>query len=180
MFDILISETKRYRRCPTSSARVLLYLSLVFVMVTVPASSGRCDVLAQGRVAYIIDGDSLCVEVDGSDIEVRLWGIDSPEYDQPKAEQSKGALSKLASGRNVDLKIMYQDRYGRTVAEMFVAGGSVNEQMVSSGQSWVHPYFCREPVCRRWKLLETAARRQRLGIWNSDNPVPPWEWKKQR
>jgi len=179
MIDILINNTKRCGRCPPNSASVLQCLSLAFVLVAVLVSNGRCDALVQGRVAHIIDGDSLCVEVGGSDVEVRLWGIDSPEYDQPEAEQSKGALSNLASGRTVDLKLMYLDRYGRTVAELFIAGDSINEQMVSSGYSWVHPYFCREPVCRRWTMLEAAARRHRLGIWNSDNPVPPWEWKKR-
>lgn len=140
---------------------------------------GAADEHLNGRVEQIIDGDSLIIDVGGHRLEVRLWGIDSPEYDQPGAQTAASALHRFAYGKSVRLQIRYQDRYGRSVAEMYQSGSNINELMVSGGYSWVHHYFCTEPVCRRWKQFEEAARHKRLGIWSSDNPIPPWQWKRR-
>lgn len=143
-------------------------------------SYGFADQDLPGRVDRIIDGDSLIVYVGGRQLEVRLWGIDSPEYDQPGSQMSAAALQRLTSAKTVRLHIRYQDRFGRSVAELFQAGSSINEQMVSGGYSWVHPYFCKGSVCRSWKRLEEEAQRKGSGIWSLDNPIPPWQWKKRR
>ena len=156
-----------------------LVSSLVIFFIAVLSPSARAADVVHGRVEYILDGDSLTVEADDHQLEVRLWGIDSPEYNQSGAWQAREALSRLALGREVNLRIKYRDRYGRTVAEIYHKGTSINELMVAEGHSWVHPYYCRKPVCKRWKRLETEARQRRIGVWSSDNPVPPWQWKKR-
>jgi micrococcal nuclease len=167
----------RSNRCSSRSA---IYGSCLLPVVFAFFVSGAvADDYLYGSVAHTIEGDSLIVDVGGQQLEVRLWGIDSPEYDQPGAQLSAAALHRFTYGKPVRLHIKYQDRYGRAVAEMKQAGSDINEQMVIGGYSWVHPYFCREPVCCRWKELEKEAQRKRIGIWSYDDPIPPWQWKRR-
>lgn len=158
---------------------VLVSFLTVILALMITALLARADVIVKGRVEYIVDGDSMIVDAGEGDQEIRLWGIDSPEYDQKGAEQSRDALSRLTLGKQVAVRIKYHDRYGRTVAEISDGETSINELMVAMGHSWVHPYFCRKPVCRQWKKLENEARRQGIGLWNYENPIPPWQWKKR-
>lgn len=74
------------------------------------------------RVVRVIDGDSLDVSRgDGSrgKIEVRLFGIDSPERDQPYADRARAELARLVKGKTVRLEVRDHDSYGRTVARVF-------------------------------------------------------------
>ena len=131
-------------------------------------------------VDRIIDGDSLIVRTGARTLEIRLWGIDAPEYDQPGSSGAKKKLSDLVLGNTVSIVIKYADKYGRYVALLTSSGVSVNEEMVATGNSWVHDYFCRETICRKWSLLEERARTERRGLWQGDNPIPPWQWKRKR
>ncbi len=131
-------------------------------------------------VDRIIDGDSLIVRKGGSHMEIRLWGIDAPEYDQPGSRQAKRKLSELVLGNTVSIFIKYTDKYGRQVALLTSSGVNVNEEMIVTGNSWVHDYFCRETICRKWKVLEERARNEKRGLWQEDDPIPPWQWKRKR
>ena len=131
-------------------------------------------------VDYIIDGDSLVIRRDTKTMEVRLWGIDAPEYDQPDSDSAKAALMKLALERRAKVQIKYRDRYGRYVALLYIDGLNVNETMVRTGHSWVYERYCDEPLCESWKRLEDEARKNKRGLWAGSNPVAPWRWKARR
>lgn len=139
---------------------------------------------AQGPAAiivdYVVDGDSLVVRNGTKKMEVRLWGIDAPEYDQPDSIPARNGLKKMVMGQKGLLYIKYQDRYGRYVSLLKIKDLNVNEAMVANGHSWVYDRYCREPVCLRWKHLQAEAKKQRRGLWSGNDPVPPWQWKASR
>lgn len=139
---------------------------------------------AQGPAAiivdYVVDGDSLVVRNGTKKMEVRLWGIDAPEYDQPDSIPARNGLKKMVMGQKGVLYIKYQDRYGRYVSLLKIKDLNVNEAMVANGHSWVYDRYCREPVCQRWKHLQAEAKKQRRGLWSGNDPVPPWQWKASR
>lgn len=139
---------------------------------------------AQGPAAiivdYVVDGDSLVVQKGTKKMEVRLWGIDAPEYDQPDSIMARNGLKKMVMGQKGVLYIKYQDRYGRYVSLLKIKDLNVNEAMVANGHSWVYDRYCREPVCQRWKHLQAEAKKQRRGLWSGNDPVPPWQWKASR
>ncbi len=139
---------------------------------------------AQGPAAiivdYVVDGDSLVVRNGTKKMEVRLWGIDAPEYDQPDSIPARNGLKKMVMGQKGLLYIKYQDRYGRYVSLLKIKDLNVNEAMVANGHSWVYDRYCREPVCQRWKHLQAEAKKQRRGLWSGNDPVPPWQWKASR
>lgn len=130
-----------------------------------------------GTVVKVIDGDSLVVKAAGKMIEVRLYGIDAPEYNQPSAKAAARFLRRLVLDKEITLRPRYYDKYNRLVAFLEIAGRSVNEAIVASGNGWVYPRFCQQSVCRTWRLAQLEAREKRQGLWQEDSPMPPWQWK---
>lgn len=135
-----------------------------------------------GWIAEVTDGDGLLVNVAGRGrFTIRLAYVDAPEFDQPGGREAKDALRKLAfqGRRGVGLRAVKDDRYGRTVAVVWSAGRTLNEELVRSGHAWVDPRFVSGAAKRRYKALENEARRARRGLWNADGrPVAPWDWRR--
>ncbi len=132
------------------------------------------------RVIKIIDGDSIVVTNGSQNIEIRLWGIDTPEYRQPFSKAAKKVTKRLLQNKNVDLLVKDIDKYGRVVAMVKMANGeNVNGLLVERGYAWVHIYYCKEPVCEEWRGYQNAASRKKLGLWREPDPVAPWIWKKK-
>lgn len=134
-----------------------------------------------GYVVKVIDGDSLRVKNNRKVIEIRLYGIDSPEWGQAYGNKAKQFLKKKIKGRKVSVVAKDRDRYGRTVALVSYSGGLVNREMVRSGYAWMYPKYCRQqPLCSELKQLQQKARSRRLGLWRDPAPVSPWQWKWQQ
>ena len=81
------------------------------------------------------DGDTCTTE---SGEKIRLACIDAPEIrgknaDPLKAEASKEFINNLLSNKKVKIKRIDTDKYGRTVAEIFVEGTNIQKLMVQNG-----------------------------------------------
>ncbi|NNF45182.1 MAG: thermonuclease family protein [Desulfofustis sp.] len=164
-----------------SSFQTIVFYSFVFLIFFL-AGEGRAE---QGHplsvvVDYVIDGDSLMVKRNGKAMEVRLWGIDAPEYDQPYSAGSKKALKKMTVGQEGTLFVKYRDRYDRYVAVLVIGELNINQELVIDGHSWVYGRYCNEPVCGRWEQKQSEAKANRRGLWSGSDPVPPWQWKARR
>lgn len=84
--------------------------------------------LAPGK-ARAVDGDTF--HANGQKYRVR--GIDTPERGQPRAEAAKQRLSQLLSSGNVTVVPRAADKYGRTVADVYVNGRNVADVMKAEG-----------------------------------------------
>jgi len=72
------------------------------------------------------DGDTLTLlDAQKRQTKVRLAEIGTPESAQPYGSRSKQALSDLAFGKAVQIKVRDIDRYGRTVGRVSVNGTDV-------------------------------------------------------
>ncbi|MFH2123588.1 MAG: thermonuclease family protein [Pseudomonadota bacterium] len=129
-------------------------------------------------VIKIIDGDTIEVRHLGKKLRVRLWGVDTPEWQQRFSHKAREFTRQHVLGRTVELQSKAWDKYGRLVAIVAVGGRSLNEDLLMEGLAWVHIYYCNEPICREWRQLETDARVAGRGLWQDNMPVPPWKWKK--
>ena len=68
---------------------------------------------------------------------VRLSGIDCPEKGQAFGTRAKQAASAFVFGRDVILQTHGQDKYGRTLADVFLLNGThVNHTLVKDGWCW--------------------------------------------
>lgn len=147
-----------------------------------PAKNG--DIGKRYTLAHLSDGDSFELkDENGRKIKIRLYGIDAPELAQDFGNDSKEHLFSLMRGRDLCVKPVYQDDYGRTVALVYLIENkkadelSINQRQVQAGMAWVYDHFCRNDICGTWKIEEAMARKQRLGLWKSSNPTPPWKWR---
>ncbi|MEZ5551014.1 MAG: thermonuclease family protein [Pseudomonadales bacterium] len=147
---------------------------------SVNSASDTRDITADvtGRVRSVADGDTFLLETtEGVRLVVRVAEIDAPEQDQPFGDQSKRALTKLVSGRSVQLLVQTTDTYGRAVARPYVGTTDVSAEMIASGSAWVYRHYQREA---RLSDLERAAKQAKKGLWAlpAAQRQPPWEWRR--
>ena len=95
--------------------------------------------LATVVIASCYDGDT-CRTSTGE--RIRLACIDTPELSGSRAKplQAKAArdhLRHLVVDRSVAIKRITTDRYGRSVAELYVDGTNVQQRLVSAGHAVV-------------------------------------------
>ena len=136
----------------------------------------------------IYDGDTLRVARGGQELKIRLCGIDAPEKDQAGGIESRDHLRSLVAQGDGSIGVVpiEKDRYGRTVADLFIArpDGSeihLNSQMVMDGMAYHYDRYsssCPQPdVLVR---AEEIAKEQSAGVWTNPNAEKPWEYRKQR
>lgn len=130
-----------------------------------------------GNVVGIADGDTITVIHNGRGEKIRLHGIDTPEKGQAFGNKAKAVTGSMLRGRVVEITPMTTDRYGRTVAQVYVDGQSLNESLVRSGYAWVYRKYCKEAFCADWLALEDTARNHKKGMWRDPHIIPPWEYR---
>ncbi|MFC1566555.1 thermonuclease family protein [bacterium] len=132
------------------------------------------------RVISVSDGDTITVLKNKKTIKIRLYGVDAPERYQPYGAKAKRYISSMVYNKNVDIKVMDKDRYGRTVALIYFDNGKkiLNEELINNGYAWAYVYYLTEPYKEKWIRLEKNARVNKRGLWKSKKPLPPWEFRK--
>jgi endonuclease YncB( thermonuclease family) len=153
-----------------------LIIAFVLGSLSLPAAAQRFEAL----VVKVRDGDSLVVRRNpvGRTSEVRMAGIDAPEYNQPYGRKAKAALEAMVLDRRVAMQVTDRDRYGRLVARVWVGDTYVNAAMAQGGHAWA---FSRYLADRQ--ILESARRAglARRGLWAlpPQKRVPPPVWRQQ-
>lgn len=143
-----------------------------------PHVTGDYDLI--GKVIEIKDGDTFILRADssGRNVEIRLDGIDTPEWDQHWGRQAERALSKMVSRKQVAVLTSGIDTYGRTLGTLYYDGNNINLRMVAEGHAWWYRHYAEND--RQLAEAEAGARNQRLGLWQDANPIPPWDWRRNR
>ncbi len=132
-----------------------------------------------GRVVRVADGDTVSVlDGRGDQHKIRLFGIDSPERDQPHGTRAGKALADKVDGKQVGVVVVEKDDYGRTVGTIYLGDTNINAAQVDAGNAWWYRYHA--PHERHLEVAEQRARSARRGLWQDDNPVPPWDWRRGR
>ena len=142
------------------------------------SQSDHSEHLANAAVAYrvsrIVDGDTVHM-TEGA--KVRLYGIDTPERDQPFGKQATRNLEELI-GRTVFVVEKDTDRYGRLVGTLYTPEGvNVNLEMVCNGSAWWYERYAKNN--RAMSDCQAKAKEAGLGLWESVDPMPPWEWRRR-
>jgi endonuclease YncB( thermonuclease family) len=146
-----------------------------------------------GRAVGVTDGDTITV-LDASGIrhKVRLAGIDAPERGQPGGFRSKESLSRLVFEQQVRVEGAANERDGLLVGKVWVAppdcpscGMTLDAGLaqITTGRAWWFRRQAKERSPddqRRYEFAEQEARAKKVGLWRERDPVPPWEWRKER
>ena len=114
--------------------------------------------------AYVTDGDGIRV----ARKEVRLAGLDAPEWDQKAKHQNgywfnhgrrvKSALIQKIGGKHVSVAVESVDKFGRIVGTVTCEGRDIGEWMVREGLA-IAAYH------DRYRQLERGAREAKRGMW---------------
>ena len=130
----------------------------------------------QGKVVKVIDGDTFDLLDANKTTRIRLFGIDSPERGQAFNKRAKAFTDSLVAGKQIRVVVRDTDRYGRTVGDAYLSDGThVNAEIVRAGYAWQFRQYSTDPEISR---LEQAARSKRLGLWEDQHAIPPWEFRK--
>jgi len=112
--------------------------------------------------------------------QVRLYGIDIPDEDQPFGVAATHRLKQLTR-QPFQLKTIRQDEQGRAIALLTLTSGhSINGQMVAQGYAWVDNKQYRKEICSEWLDAQIDAKQKKIGLWSQHNPLPPWQWRKKQ
>ncbi len=128
-------------------------------------------------VTRVVDGDTIHVDLGGTDETVRYIGIDTPESVKPDtpvqcfAKQASAANARLVRGQDVRLRFDAErrDRYGRLLAYVYRAddGTFVNERLLRDGDArplWIAP---NTRFAARFAAVAAAARKADRGLWKA-------------
>jgi len=129
------------------------------------------------KVVGIHDGDSITVLTSSNQqIKVRLEGIDCPELKQDYGQKAKQYTSSLCFQKQVRVEITGKDRYGRTLAFVYVGTTCINKELLKAGMAW---HFKKYNSSSELGRLESSARSKKIGLWSQPSPKPPWEFRKK-
>lgn len=138
----------------------------------------KADTLA-GYVIAVTDGDTIRVlDARKQQHRVRLFGIDAPESHQAFGSRARQCLADLAFQKNVTVTYTEKDRYGRILGTVFVGRQNLNLELVKAGMAWHYVYYAQNMTALA--EAEKEARQCRRGLWADAQPVPPWEFRRNR
>jgi len=170
-----------------------IILSLLAILILPITAIAKEPIrIIEGIVVKVSDGDTINVtDPLGTKVKVRLYGIDAPETEksnkktgriskpgQPYGEEAYQALNAKIYRRQVKVEIMEIDRYKRSVGIVYLNGKSINKEMVAEGWAWAYRQYLDSPYASEYIHVEEVARGKRLGLWQQNNPEPPWELRK--
>ena len=80
-------------------------------------------------------------------------------------------------GNDVKVVSHGQDRYGRTVGDIYYDGTLINLSLVKAGLAWHYVKYA--PDRDDLAGAEQKARADNIGLWaGSHKPIAPWDWRK--
>ena len=148
-----------------------------FFIIALTFSVSSLNAYASLENIRVVDGDTIRAEAKGKEIKIRLVEIDAPEMNQPFGAQAKNFLNRLLYGKDVTLIAQGEDRYGRTLGEIYANGESANALMIKSGFAWVYDRYVKDSSLYKY---QDQAKAENLGLWQAEDPIAPWVWRKQK
>ncbi|MFZ1641270.1 MAG: thermonuclease family protein [Candidatus Contendobacter sp.] len=181
----LRGELNRTRRRKSSSPWLIggLAVAVVAISYFLHEPKAPSSALARGTelvctVKSVYDGDTLTASCPDGEVKVRVFGIDAPEMKQePWGDRSRETFRGLLPRRDsVRLRVMDQDHYGRTVAQVFAGERDAGLEMVRQGRAVVYEQYNDSPAYRQ---AQAEAQRARRGIWEKPGgQQDPATWRR--
>ena len=90
-------------------------------------------------------------------------------------------LRGLIQGKSISPKPQVKDRYGRTVAEIYVENRNINLQMVQLGAAYAYRQYLKQFDRDSYLQAEAIANKKGLVVWGPYKPTQvPWECRHSR
>jgi micrococcal nuclease len=130
---------------------------------------------ATAYVTRAVDGDTIEVQLDGAEEDVRYIGVDTPETVKPGASvdcfgpQASEFNHRLVERERVRLVFDEERRdvYGRLLAYVYLDGRFVNGELIRRGLARTLTIPPNDRFAGHLKGLEMAAARAGRGLWGA-------------
>lgn len=157
---------------------------LVIIVILISALTAFSQRRLNGKVVEVIDGKTAVVVVasTGGRLSVVLQNVEIPEPEQPLRQTVKDHLEKLLLGKNVLLTVKGVMNT-RTVAQVFVGGVDVSQQMLRDGAAWFAAADKTEKSGSEiavYQSNEAQAKAEKRGVWSVDGLKPAWEFRAEK
>lgn len=133
------------------------------------------------RVVHVDDGDTMVVNMNGSEQSVRFIGVDTPETSDPRKNvqcygyEASDYTKRLLSGKEVRLEAdplnTNRDRYNRLLRYVYLPDGTlVNAELIKRGYGFAYVSF---PFTKSTEFTAYQAQAQaaKLGVWSACQPA---------
>ncbi len=132
-----------------------------------------------GRVIEVNDGDVITVFNLNRPVRVKLVGVDAPEAGQAFGDVARKHLSDLVFDKSVLVEYWGIAADSSLVGRVMLDKTDVGAQMIRDGAAWFDAgNQGRLSVADRdvYQQSEQAARSERRGLWQAQDPIAPWEF----
>jgi len=129
-------------------------------------------------ITYVVDGDTITVNMDGREEKVRLIGLDTPETKKPNSPiecfgvAASNYAHKLMDNQSVRLESdpinTNRDRYDRLLRYVYLKDGRlVNSEIIKQGYGFAYLSF---PFTKadEFRQYQTEARQASRGLWSGE------------
>jgi endonuclease YncB( thermonuclease family) len=157
-------------------ARYLLALGIIICgFVSADAAS------LFGKVIEVNSGDVITIFNLNRPVRVRLMGVDAPEMNQTFGDVAQKHLADLVFEKSVLVE------YGGIGADSSLTGrvllndADIGAQMIRDGVAWFDASSGNRLSANDrevYQQSEQAARTEKRGLWQEENPIAPWEFVK--
>jgi len=141
-----------------------------------------CDVQAAslfGRVIEVQSGDVITIFNLNRPVRVKLLGIDAPEMGQTFGDVAKKHLSDLVYDKFVLVEYSGISADSSIDGRVILNDADIGAQMIRDGAAWfdLNNQSGLSATNREvYQQSEQAARSERRGLWQQENPIAPWEF----
>ncbi|XP_058079908.1 uncharacterized 38.1 kDa protein-like [Magnolia sinica] len=129
------------------------------------------------EAGYRVMAGTKSKEILAKKYRIRLRGIDAPESQMHFGKESTDWLIKLVQGKVLKINVYCEDRYNRTVGDIYCGGKFVQEFMLKEGMAWHYHQYDKRPELAMW---EKEAREAKIGLWSVSDPEKPWDWRRKQ
>lgn len=144
--------------------------SIIWAIILLSAACSKNVTTPTYKCIEVIDGDTIVVEGVG---KVRLIGVNAPEIkDRHRGVQRFGMESTMFAEQNLlgkQVRLEYDkinvDKYGRTLAYVYVDNTLFNAELIKQGYALVyakHPF----KYLNEFQRLEMDAKKNGRGLWS--------------
>jgi endonuclease YncB( thermonuclease family) len=166
----------------TNLIKTLRYLALLtaIVITNIAASAETLS----GKVVGVSDGDTITLlDSTHTQHKIRLTGIDAPEKAQAFGQASKKSLSDLVFSKDVEIFWVKRDRYQRILGKVLLNEQDICLEQVKRGMAWHYKQYQRDQSSvdrTKYSRAEEEARKNRIGLWADEAPMPPSEFRHKK
>lgn len=154
-------------------------INFLVVLFLISINSILGQTILTAKVVGIKDGDTVVVlDSLSNQTTLRLAEVDTPEKSQAFGTKAKQFTSDQIYLKTIKYVVTDTDRYGRSIAMIYYDEDNkyLSAEIIKVGMGW---HYKRYSTSKELALLENNAKKNKIGLWVDNNPIAPWEFRKQ-